>query len=852
MTFNKSNVIVSGSRSSLSKYANYTTVYPKPAMVGGKIVLTQDMINKQNVKYIIKWNFDLDDETITVPEGCLIEFDGGIFSNGTLVGNETILVYNQEEKDVFKNVSLEGSFERSTSAIADKMDNTNGMAKIYLKKNKPLATQLTQPNTIYVIQYDFTLGNDITVPENCVLEFDGGSVGGQHTLTGANTGIQAGLVKIFNTNITLAGSWNVAEVYPEWFGGIDEYWNERIQKAIDFSTLSSGKVLLTKRTYLITGTRFYQNTPCLIVVRNNTSIISYNKSELKLAAKSYIYTEDYECVLGNTHVNPRQCYNVIIDGIRINQEEEIFIDPQISEQQRLHICVELYNCVNTTINNCSFYVKGQNAVCLYTNDSVNFGINYGNKITNCEFISLQKEYDYDQSAIFIKSFATVVSNNVIKDVSNTGTTFGMRGGIEFHGSFLTATGNTLYGIRTGFNITPHRGSLNGRNLVISNNNMTDGKTFVRIYPEDLNESVQEHVETLDALINANVCTNVNQMIDVFNSINRYKATINGLSITENIFKRSDSIGEYIFAFAALGKVKNVNIDNNIIYGAKCKVLYIADTNYIVEPSTAEIENIVFSNNLIYGCFDFENTTSADKPLFLVHITKTPVDYNKVIIKENLIDIKEDAACSPYLLKGRCAFYNNLFPHGLSLLMDEYITLGTFDIYSYVKNSKLAQVGSAKIRNNISSLCIGNGTDKIGTISGTVIKQSPYPMIELSNSELIDVGDTISVIIGENVNIQKTNVYSKVGNKITVGWINQNNINNGDAASISFVEAKWRALQGDASGTWADKPLSSEYSIPIGFRYFCTDKQTTEGATNGIEIIYKGNNVWVDALGRVVS
>ena len=53
-----------------------------------------------------------------------------------------------------------------------------------------------------------------------------------------------------------------------------------------------------------------------------------------------------------------------------------------------------------------------------------------------------------------------------------------------------------------------------------------------------------------------------------------------------------------------------------------------------------------------------------------------------------------------------------------------------------------------------------------------------------------------------------------------------------------------------SGTFANKPSASD--IYIGFRYFCTDKQTTEGATDGIEIIHKGNNVWVDALGRVVS
>ena len=56
---------------------------------------------------------------------------------------------------------------------------------------------------------------------------------------------------------------------------------------------------------------------------------------------------------------------------------------------------------------------------------------------------------------------------------------------------------------------------------------------------------------------------------------------------------------------------------------------------------------------------------------------------------------------------------------------------------------------------------------------------------------------------------------------------------------------------NTSGTFKEKPTIKDL-IPVGFRYFCTDRQTQEGATNGIEIIHKGNNVWVDALGRVVS
>lgn len=54
-----------------------------------------------------------------------------------------------------------------------------------------------------------------------------------------------------------------------------------------------------------------------------------------------------------------------------------------------------------------------------------------------------------------------------------------------------------------------------------------------------------------------------------------------------------------------------------------------------------------------------------------------------------------------------------------------------------------------------------------------------------------------------------------------------------------------------TGNFSQKP-TSEQNIPIGFAYFCTDKQTYEGSTNGIMIYYKGNNVWVDALGRVVE
>lgn len=67
---------------------------------------------------------------------------------------------------------------------------------------------------------------------------------------------------------------------------------------------------------------------------------------------------------------------------------------------------------------------------------------------------------------------------------------------------------------------------------------------------------------------------------------------------------------------------------------------------------------------------------------------------------------------------------------------------------------------------------------------------------------------------------------------------------------SFKEADGAVAGVKRAGSFAEKPRAID--IYIGFKYFCTDRQTPEGKSNGIEIIHKGNNVWVDALGRQVK
>lgn len=114
----------------------------------------------------------------------------------------------------------------------------SGMGRVFLSPNiqevdgedKNILTQdvfcledgvTPRTNTIYIIQYDYTMTENITIPENCILKFVGGSIS-NGTITGQNTCISAELVKIFDTDITLNGTWNIEDAYPEWFGAITD------------------------------------------------------------------------------------------------------------------------------------------------------------------------------------------------------------------------------------------------------------------------------------------------------------------------------------------------------------------------------------------------------------------------------------------------------------------------------------------------------------------------------------------------------------------------------------------------------------------------------------------------------
>ena len=136
----------------------------------------------------------------------------------------------------------------------------DGMAYYILRKDKSFAEQVVHPNAIYEIRYNFDLDVAVSIPDNCVLKFNGGSINGNgYTITLQNTTIEAGNYRIFYdvqfvVNFNEPDNRNLLKndiALFDWFATSGEDCTIAINRA-----LSACRCLLLSdsTTYLVNGT----------------------------------------------------------------------------------------------------------------------------------------------------------------------------------------------------------------------------------------------------------------------------------------------------------------------------------------------------------------------------------------------------------------------------------------------------------------------------------------------------------------------------------------------------------------------------------------------------------------------
>ena len=93
-----------------SVFSGMGRVYMRKNIVGGKNVLTQAMTDDAKTRYVIQYDYDLNGQTISIPENCVLQFEGGSLRNGIIIGNGTTIVAPMYP--LFFNVIIRGTWSQ--------------------------------------------------------------------------------------------------------------------------------------------------------------------------------------------------------------------------------------------------------------------------------------------------------------------------------------------------------------------------------------------------------------------------------------------------------------------------------------------------------------------------------------------------------------------------------------------------------------------------------------------------------------------------------------------------------------------------------------------------------------------
>lgn len=89
-----------------------TVVNPNTGITYSTNFLTQAMLSKENTIYIIQYDYNLNGQTITIPSGCVLQFEGGSISNGSINFNKCSI----EGEFKINNIIFTGNFISSVIA----------------------------------------------------------------------------------------------------------------------------------------------------------------------------------------------------------------------------------------------------------------------------------------------------------------------------------------------------------------------------------------------------------------------------------------------------------------------------------------------------------------------------------------------------------------------------------------------------------------------------------------------------------------------------------------------------------------------------------------------------------------
>lgn len=130
----------------------------------------QSDFNRENTIYEVRYNFDLDNKEITIPANCSLNFRGGSFKNGRILGSGTTI--SSSKNEIFDKVLLDGSWNIDNLYInffKNSSDNdwiVDSICNIINNEKSSISKLLFTKGEIYTFRSGFYFKNNIIIEGN--------------------------------------------------------------------------------------------------------------------------------------------------------------------------------------------------------------------------------------------------------------------------------------------------------------------------------------------------------------------------------------------------------------------------------------------------------------------------------------------------------------------------------------------------------------------------------------------------------------------------------------------------------------------------------------------------------------
>lgn len=702
-----------------------------------------------------------------------------------------------------------------------------------LNSNLSFASQVTNANTIYEIRHDFTINAGVTIPNNCILRFNGGTLNGNSAnckIIGNNLRIESSLVKIFNA-VYFEGNFLNGQIFEiEWFVGTYEtafnidstldsspelnyalncgvkimrFNNERYYPIQSLITVNGNLDIIGRTRYLDNAT-YYLKQPC-IYSKNTTTLLEYNfnsdssanqppKTRLDINGLHFYCARYYDNPISDSSINNTLSninYNPIV---RIN-------NVGTKTLWGLHVNINISSLYNQNIQ-----------VPNWT------GLEINATSSNISFIEIHGYISMVYQAYKINSTTAIWAT----DTKIFGNSFCVIGGV-FNGGYPVRN----YGTHQTISVFPNQ--QNRQSYFMANEFENYGYVWdLSVKHNILNRWACNYIA---APINDNSGFTLDETQQKFSFVSMEHTTdVFYPNLLADTYKYRHGLEDITIETIISHKENGVDVIDNLPFKRYEFPAYLMRTDNLAsnpahhsDASFAWLgENSIkykYKTTIVFSGQTMRLAYHDNPPLYLAPILTqralSPYHLNRF---EVVITYKDG---NGNLLKT------------LSLLFDPDDSSSTisspYPIGRYVKIRNIFLDG--RLSNN-------SETEIVYTeyFENRAIIQRPVFFIPNYHADkIIRAGDDNGMVVMTEFDVGETYYHTSKGQL----WWNGNKWTEFDGANAGIHR----------SGTFAQRPTTGIY---VGFRYFCTSGVTIQGTSmTNIEIFYTGYG-WVDALGRVAS